>query len=201
MIEGRRILDVGCWKGDLTARIAEKTGASVTGVDILRESLMEARRKHPGMRFEVRDVLKKPFPRNSFDCITFLEVIEHVENPAEFVKAFHGMLEPDGFLVVSTPNAGPYFGPLRYFRSLRKKIRVIEREKVNTGEHTDHIYSWDLFTLYRLLYRNGFEYVDHAFAGVSLPGADLDFLTPLLGRFCTSVIIKVRKRGKRRWLK
>ncbi|PIN96077.1 hypothetical protein COU39_02655 [Candidatus Micrarchaeota archaeon CG10_big_fil_rev_8_21_14_0_10_60_32] len=197
-VKGKRVLDVGCWTGEYTAEIARKSKGEVIGVDVLPSAVAKARKRQPRLRFEVRDVLRKPFPPNSFDCITFLEVIEHVDNPAGYLRAFHRMLKPGGILVISTPNAGSYFGPLRYFRSLDGKIRDIEREKQNTGTHLDHVYSWDLFTLYRILYRNGFEHVGHSFANVSLGPINLDFLTPVVGRFSTSVIIAVRKKKRSR---
>lgn len=193
LVEGGKILDVGCNAGEITAEIAKQTGGEVIGVDILPREVAKARAAHPHLRFEVRDVLKHPFPDNSFDCITFLEVIEHVDSPSAFLECFHRMLKPGGHLIISTPNAGSFMGPLRYFRRIGDKLREIEKEEQNTGTHTDHIYAWDLFLLHRLLYRKGFSYEGHAFAGVSLRNLNLDFLTPLVGRFCTGIIIKVRK--------
>jgi 2-polyprenyl-6-hydroxyphenyl methylase/3-demethylubiquinone-9 3-methyltransferase len=40
-----------------------------------------------------------------FDLITSLEVIEHVADPATFLKALANRLAPDGLLILSTPNA------------------------------------------------------------------------------------------------
>ena len=43
--------------------------------------------------------------QTQFDLITAMEVVEHVAEPAAFVKALARLLAPDGLLVMSTPNA------------------------------------------------------------------------------------------------
>ena len=40
-----------------------------------------------------------------FDLVTCMEVIEHVAEPAAFVKALAKRLAPGGLLIMSTPNA------------------------------------------------------------------------------------------------
>ena len=39
-----------------------------------------------------------------FDAIVAIEVIEHLENPYQFLKKAHALLKPDGVLIVTTPN-------------------------------------------------------------------------------------------------
>jgi SAM-dependent methyltransferase len=51
---GERILDIGCGTGHLTAEIAA-SGARVVGIDRSEEMIAEARKKYPGLRFEVMD--------------------------------------------------------------------------------------------------------------------------------------------------
>ena len=51
---GERILDLGCGTGALTAEIAAR-GAEVLGVDRSEEMIAQARKKFPGLRFEVMD--------------------------------------------------------------------------------------------------------------------------------------------------
>ena len=51
---GERILDLGCGTGALTAEIAAR-GAEVLGVDRSEEMIAQARRKFPGLQFEVLD--------------------------------------------------------------------------------------------------------------------------------------------------
>jgi SAM-dependent methyltransferase len=39
-----------------------------------------------------------------FDCITAFEVIEHLENPENFIKQFNSKLNDGGYLILSCPN-------------------------------------------------------------------------------------------------
>lgn len=40
-----------------------------------------------------------------YDCITMFDVIEHIENPADFLAGLVGILKPRGIIVITTPNA------------------------------------------------------------------------------------------------
>ncbi|WP_322797099.1 class I SAM-dependent methyltransferase [Tepidiforma sp.] len=47
-----------------------------------------------------------PYPENTFDLVTWCEVIEHLtENPVHTLAEIHRVLKPGGALVISTPNA------------------------------------------------------------------------------------------------
>jgi len=170
MIEGKEILDVGCAAGRLCKKMANM-GFKVHGIDMLEDSIEIAKEfsNSPNITYEVHDLLKQPFPDNSFDCITFLETIEHVENPGLFLREFHRILRPNGFLILSTPNATSLknmFYTLSY-RKKEKRLKVIKEissEHKKTGTQLEHIYNWDFPTLVRLLDRCGFELVDHTFA-------------------------------------
>ena len=117
----------------------------------------------------MRDIINQPFPDESFDCITFLETIEHVENPALFFKIFHKILKKNGHLIISTPNATSlknivYALSYRRKNKQKKVINEINLEPRSTGTQLEHIYNWDFPTLVRLLDRCGFDVVDNNFA-------------------------------------
>lgn len=104
-LEGKSALDVGCGAGLLTEPLA-RMGASVTGIDATPEVIAVAG-EHAAVRglqidYRVGDVQEL---RGEYDLITCMEVIEHVAEPATFVKALANRLAPDGLLVMSTPNA------------------------------------------------------------------------------------------------
>lgn len=178
LVEGEKILDVGCASGTITKKIAEKNH-KVLGIDVLKNSIEIANdfNSHPNATYEERDLLKSPFPEKSFDCVLFLETIEHVENPALFLKEFHRILRPNGYLILSTPNATSLkniFYALSYRKKEKQKniIKDILVEPKNTGTQLEHIYNWDFPVLVRLLDRCGFDCVENKFAGsgpISVP--------------------------------
>ena len=102
---GKNALDVGCGAGLLTEPLA-RLGAAVTGIDASPQVIAVARdhAAKMGLPIDYRagDVHELD---GQFDLITAMEVIEHVAEPAAFVKALAKRLAPGGLLVMSTPNA------------------------------------------------------------------------------------------------
>jgi ubiquinone/menaquinone biosynthesis C-methylase UbiE len=72
----KSVLDIGCGTGDMLEFLAPKTGA---GLDVSREMVGIARKKHPSYAFHVGPIetfRHKPV----FDYILFIDVIEHVSD-------------------------------------------------------------------------------------------------------------------------
>ncbi len=104
-LQGKAALDVGCGAGLLTEPLA-RLGARVTGIDASSEVIAVARehsqKQGLSIDYRVGDVQDLD---GQFDLITAMEVIEHVAEPAGFLKALANRLAPDGLLIMSTPNA------------------------------------------------------------------------------------------------
>ena len=104
-LEGKSALDVGCGAGLLAEPLA-RLGAKVTGVDA-SAPLIAVAREHAlasGLEIDYRAGELAEL-EGRFDLITCMEVIEHVADPAAFVKALARRMAPDGLLILSTPNA------------------------------------------------------------------------------------------------
>jgi 2-polyprenyl-6-hydroxyphenyl methylase/3-demethylubiquinone-9 3-methyltransferase len=104
-LEGKSALDVGCGAGLLAEPLA-RLGAQVTGLDASAE-LIAVAREHAGAQgldidYRAGELAKL---EGQFDLITCMEVIEHVADPADFVKGLARRLAPGGLLILSTPNA------------------------------------------------------------------------------------------------
>jgi len=102
----RRILDIGCESGQVTARRLGGSGLSLLA-DLDSGMLRENRRKNgsaaaiPAM---AANVTRLPFRDGSLDLIFCTEVLEHLERPEEAVGELARVLAPGGRLVVSVPN-------------------------------------------------------------------------------------------------
>ncbi|OGD93348.1 hypothetical protein A2697_03330 [Candidatus Curtissbacteria bacterium RIFCSPHIGHO2_01_FULL_41_44] len=94
-----RILDVGY--ADHPNRFLK---GDVTGLDLIKpKELPENYRK-----LVVGDalIIGNLFKANSFDTLIAAEIIEHLENPAQFLRGARQILKNNGILIISTPN--PY---------------------------------------------------------------------------------------------
>lgn len=107
-LAGKRALDVGCGAGLLAEPLA-RLGASVTGLDASAE-VVQAARTHAaagGLAIDYRVGGIEALSGETFDLVTSLEVIEHVADPAAFVRGLAEALAEGGLLVMSTPNRTP----------------------------------------------------------------------------------------------
>jgi 2-polyprenyl-6-hydroxyphenyl methylase / 3-demethylubiquinone-9 3-methyltransferase len=104
-LAGKRAIDVGCGAGLLCEPLA-RMGAQVTGLDAAPENIAAAQahatRQRLEIDYQVRGVETMDCP--PFDLVTSMEVIEHVADPALFVRSLAKMLAPNGLMIVSTPN-------------------------------------------------------------------------------------------------
>lgn len=94
-------LDIGSSFGGFLTR-ARVFGFSVQGVEVSDFASNYARTQ--GIPTFTGDLISAKFPSASFDVITLIEVIEHLENPVEIFKELGRILKPGGLLVLQTAN-------------------------------------------------------------------------------------------------
>ena len=98
------ILDVGCGNGWVAKTLLPK-GKLVLSLDISRVNPSKAVELYPSEKHLgiVADSFQLPFDDYSFDCVIASEIIEHVIDPAKFVKELFRIVKKGGSLVVTTP--------------------------------------------------------------------------------------------------
>jgi len=91
-----RVLDFGCGTGNL-ADICDP--AAYVGVDIAVHRIEAARQLRPRYRFETA------VPEGErFDTVVALAFIEHVHDPADYLRQFAAMLSSGGRIILTTPH-------------------------------------------------------------------------------------------------
>ncbi len=106
---GQRLLDIGCFAGTFLAMLDADDFAYQLGVDILPEQIAYAQRHHGRANREFRhipDLSGLASIEDRFDCITFIEVIEHlrVDEIETVLEHAARLLVPGGKLILTTPN-------------------------------------------------------------------------------------------------
>jgi ubiquinone/menaquinone biosynthesis C-methylase UbiE len=97
-----RVLDAGCGTGSLMDRLRERSDVEVTGIDVAPEALAFSRKRGQD-RLIQGDLTALPFATASFDLVTALEVVEHVESDETALAELCRVLKPGGTLLLSVP--------------------------------------------------------------------------------------------------
>ena len=110
-LQDAHVLDVGCG-GGLAAEAMAKRGSRVTGIDASPDMLKTA--KLHALESEVTVEYQESYAEafvethaSQFDVVTCFEMIEHVPEPMETLKALSGLVRPGGWLILSTINRTP----------------------------------------------------------------------------------------------
>lgn len=105
---GKDVLDFGAGTGHGSAQLAD-VARSVVGVDVSNEAVAASRHAYdaPNLTFQsiapVEDA-PLPFADATFDVVVSNQVIEHVHDPAAYLKECDRVLRPGGVLFVVTPD-------------------------------------------------------------------------------------------------
>lgn len=111
---GRRVLDLGCGAGGLTAELLRQ-GCDVTSQDYSEAMVAMCRRylesqglPSAGVRQGgAGDIVEE----GAFDTVVALDVIEHIEDDHAALVSMHRALKPTGELVLSVPALSELYGP------------------------------------------------------------------------------------------
>lgn len=100
---GQRLLELGCGTGNFTAWVAAASGARVLGVEVSPELVAEARRRSPGLEFEVADAHALPYPAASFDGAFGSSVLHHLELDPALAELWR-VIKPGARIAFAEPN-------------------------------------------------------------------------------------------------
>lgn len=82
---GSRVLDVGCASGYFGEHLIRTRGCTVAGVDVSEEAVAVARER--GVDAVRLDLEREPLDVGGVDVVVFADVLEHVRNPLDLLRA------------------------------------------------------------------------------------------------------------------
>lgn len=132
------VLDVGCGEGFLLEHLPPLQ--SYVGVDYSADAINLAQnskfkaqnlKKIPNIQFQKENVYKLPFFDNSFDLVTCLEVLEHLENYEKALQEIKRVTKK--WAILSVPHE-PWFQMSNFLRG--KYLKTL-------GNHPEHINKWN----------------------------------------------------------
>jgi len=179
--KGKRCLDVGCGGGRYSIAMAMLGADEVTGVDISKEGITDARKRSQSLgisnvTFIQNTAEELPFKNASYDFVCFSGVLMHMEAPEKGIAEIARILKPGGMvymLVYATE--GVRWPLINILRSFSQQIGFDNFDKALSiaGEldvNKRRTYLDDLFVpvidfysedrLRKLLQKNGFPQID-----------------------------------------
>ncbi len=135
MGQGCSILDIGCGGGLLTNFLASH-GHKVFGIDQSSKSLEVAKEKDltKSVMYKTADAAALPFEKESFDVVSAMDLLEHVQDPSSVIKEASRILRPGGIFFFHTFN--------RNFLSYLLAVKGIEWFVKNSPSN---LHSYSLF--------------------------------------------------------
>jgi 2-polyprenyl-3-methyl-5-hydroxy-6-metoxy-1,4-benzoquinol methylase len=113
--KGSRILDFGAGEGALSQRLHDM-GYRVHSVDVDRErfkALTDFERLNFDNPIDVGSFVMKY--REAFDLVLGIEVIEHIENPWQYIRDLKALVKPGRYIIITTPNITSWYSRVNFF--------------------------------------------------------------------------------------
>lgn len=181
---GSQVLDLGAGQGAWGRRLM-RAGHTVTAVE--RDTELLRRQGIRALSLDLNTAFAESITER-FDVITAIEVIEHLENPRHLLRQCHALLNPEGFVIISTPNVESALGRLRFLRTGELSFFGSD-PRYNDLTHITPIHS---LMFERAAHDTGFKIVAHSY---NRPSASAIRHLPALVARCLAPLMGGRKGG------
>jgi 2-polyprenyl-3-methyl-5-hydroxy-6-metoxy-1,4-benzoquinol methylase len=154
------VLDLGSGEGAWAKRLHDAS-YRVTACDVNPRT--DRRLPFPYHKADLNANFSGQFPRGEFDAISFIEVIEHLENPRHSLRQISTLLKDGGVVLLSTPNASGLYSRLRFFFTGQMAMFTDAAYSIGPG-HITPLTAWQLEKVFM---ENSFTVLERAFHDAS----------------------------------
>ena len=176
--KAKKILDVGCGQGAMSAELKKQHQIEAWGIEFMEdEAKMAKERLDNVINLKLEDAIDL-LPDNYFDAIYLNDVLEHLAYPEDSLKKIKTKLSDNGVIISSIPN----------IRSHKVITRFIfqgdwKYQKSGVMDYT-HLRFFTSKSIKRMYENNGFEIVEHF--GINKSKSLMPYVYNIL-LFCTAL--------------
>jgi len=152
-----KLLDVGCGVGDYLEAISfYRPDLELFGLDVSREAIRLAKQRKIKAEFRLGRAEKLGFKESSFEVVTCVDLLEHVEQPRQVLKEIYRVLKPGGAMELIVPIEGNLWS----LEGVLIRLGWQERER-----YGGHIQQFSIKRVKQLLREAGFEITTVSWGG------------------------------------
>ncbi|MEM7140255.1 MAG: methyltransferase domain-containing protein [Actinomycetota bacterium] len=146
LVAGRRLLDVGCGPGNLTAEFAQRVSpGEVVGIDASDDIVAEANAEHGDVAsFAAGDVYALDAPDDSFDIVHAHQVVQHLDDPVAALREMRRVTKPGGVVAVRDADYhGMFWAPAN--DGMDRWMALYQQMTASLGHEADagrHLLGW-----------------------------------------------------------
>jgi len=145
-LRGQRLMDIGCDTGTFLAVAAREFGISPIGVDVGARALAVAAQQ--GIEVYRATIETAPEHLQDLAAITAIDLIEHLSDPAAFLREIRKRLRPGGVAYLETPNIrSAVYGTGRILSSLTGGRPAALYQRLFPAQHIQYFTRASLATL------------------------------------------------------
>jgi 2-polyprenyl-3-methyl-5-hydroxy-6-metoxy-1,4-benzoquinol methylase len=181
----KKVLEVGCGSGNFMVLAKQNPGLDIEGLEQNPRAIAEAKGRGLSVSRSTLEEVGESFSGN-YDAVCSFQVLEHVPDPANFVRVCCALLRPGGKLLLGVPNAESF---------LRHQFNLLDMPP-------HHISRWSVMVLSALpkLFPLGSPHVKlEPLAEYHIEGY-VDAYTGLLGRGPFSLLTHPGVKSRVTWL-
>lgn len=97
----RKVAEIGCYNGFFLDALQVR-GANVFGFDLNQDAIAVGEELF-GLTGRLANTLDRVYEQGPFDDVLCIDVVEHLDDPDEFLRQVSSLLKPDGQIVVAGP--------------------------------------------------------------------------------------------------
>ncbi|MBI3738270.1 MAG: class I SAM-dependent methyltransferase [Chloroflexi bacterium] len=108
---GSRLLEIGSGLGHLVGQLED--GFQTYGMDLNHWAVVRSKSEVKRTHLQTSSAQDLPFVNASFGVVIIKHIVEHLPDPARAIREIGRVLEPNGILILATPNLDGLLRPLK----------------------------------------------------------------------------------------